>query len=220
MADHAERLQRLLEPERLYRAAGDLSVGAESLVALGIGWAPGDELARLGLHGLAGALSFPMRDADERVIGIRLRLASGRKLAVPGSKNGLFIATRLIDYIDRLLVSEGESDCAALLDLGFTAVGRPGCTSCARQLARLVHRVQPNAVIIVADNDAQGIRGANDLGRRLRINCADVRIIQPPEHLKDARDWKRAGATRDAIETSIAAACPVAISVRRSAGGR
>jgi hypothetical protein len=220
IADQAERLQCRLEPERLHRAAADLSVTAASLLALGIGWASRGELARLGLHGLDGALSFPMRDADERVIGIRLRLLSGRKLAVPGSKNGLFIATKLLESTERLLVSEGESDCAALLDLGFTAVGRPGCTSGAQQLARLVHRLRLNAVIIVADNDIQGLRGASDLGRMLRINCADVRIVQPPDGLKDARDWKRAGATRDVLEGAIAAASPISISVRRATGGR
>jgi hypothetical protein len=41
------------------------------------------------------AFAFPMRDSSGKVIGIRLRTMDGKKFAVKGSKQGLFLTTEM-----------------------------------------------------------------------------------------------------------------------------
>ena len=51
---------------------------------------------------------------------------------------------------------------------------------------------------------------------------AAVRIIAPPAGIKDAREWKRNGATAADVQAAIEAA-PIRklrVSIRRKAGGR
>ena len=125
--------------------AEQLGLSVEGLVRLGIGWSVEHR-----------AWSFPMRDAGKKVRGIRLRSWAGRKLAVRGSRDGLFIPSDLV-FSDRLLIAEGVTDTAALLDLGFAAAGRPSCSDGVRLLVRLVKRAKPKEVVIVADGDANGV---------------------------------------------------------------
>ena len=80
-----------------------------------------------------------MRNGAGEVVGVRLRKSDGKKLSIKGSKEGLFIPTGL-KPCDRLLIGEGPTDTAALLDLGFEAVGRPSCTGGGRLLPELVRR--------------------------------------------------------------------------------
>lgn len=71
------------------------------------------------------AWTFPVSDAAGVLTGIRLRLADGRKLSVRGGPEGLFVPADL-GQPERLLIAEGPTDTASLLDLGLAAVGRPG----------------------------------------------------------------------------------------------
>jgi hypothetical protein len=147
-----------------------------------------------------------MTDVGGRVLGIRLRLENGRKFAVTGGREGLFIPTGLPDSPTTLFVAEGATDCAALLDLGLSAVGRSSCTGGTRLLVELVARRRPGRVVIVADADEPGQRGADALACVLCAYVRDVRIITPPAGVKDARAWKLDGATAadvlDAVEAS------------------
>ena len=145
-----------------------------------------------------------MSDASGRIIGIRLRLPSGRKLAVKGGKEGLFIPEGL-DGAHRLLICEGATDTAALLDLGFSAVGRPSCTGGIRHLADLVRRLAAAEVVIVADADPPGQAGARRLAGALVAYCPAVKVITPPPGSKDARAWKQAGATTADVQSLIGA---------------
>lgn len=181
------------EPAALKALADALGLTVESLKRLGIGWA-----------GDFGAWAFPMRDAGGAIVGIRLRFPAGRKLAVKGSHNGLFIPDGLTG--DLLCIAEGESDCGALLDLGFAAVGRPGCGNGAGLLVDLVKRRKPRQAIIVADADAPGQRGAEALASVLVLYVPDVRMIMPPAPHKDIRAWKMAGATLEQVRNLIDAA--------------
>jgi hypothetical protein len=92
--------------------------------------------------GRAGMLlfTFPMKDSNGRIVGIRLRLPSGRKLAIKDGKEGLFYPGDLQPG-GRLLAAEGPTDTAALLDLGFSAVGRPSCNGGIRHVLQLVRRL-------------------------------------------------------------------------------
>jgi hypothetical protein len=182
----AEDYRTAVNPARLRRLARELGVSVDSLERLGIGWAYD-----------SGAWSFPMRDAGGRIVGIRLRLPNGKKFGVTGGREGLFVAAGLPDQPDLLLICEGPTDTAALLDLGFIAVGRPSCCGGNGHLIELIRRLRPERICIVADGDEPGQRGARILASALAARQRPVRIITPPVEVKDARAWKWAGLSRE-----------------------
>lgn len=192
----ADEYRRAVDDLELAQLAYGLGLTVGSLRRLGIGWSTRHR-----------AWSFPMSDADGAVRGIRLRYVDGRKLAVRGGREGLFIPHDL-GPIYKLLIAEGPTDTAALLDLGFTAVGRPCCTGGVGLLADLVRRRREREVVIVSDADAPGRRGADNLASVLVAYCTTVRIIEPPDGVKDARAWKRNGATAADVSALIDRAEP------------
>lgn len=103
-------------------------------------------------------------------------------------------------------MTEGPTDCAALLDLGFSAVGRPSCTGGVRHLVDLARALRPSEVAIIADGDAPGQRGAASLAAVLVAYCPAVRVATPPAGIKDARQWKQRGATAAGVAAVIDAA--------------
>jgi hypothetical protein len=193
----AGRYRRAVSPRRLNDLAASLDLSAESLTALGIGWSAAH-----------GAWSLPMSDpATGIVVGIRLRKPNGTKFAVRGGKDGLFLPVTGQVAGEPLLVTEGPTDTAALLDLGFLNVaGRPSCSGGVRHLVSLVRTRRTAEVVIVADADEPGRRGAAHLASILRVYCPVVRVIEPPPGVKDVRAWKQAGATRADVERLIEAA--------------
>src|SRR5262249_11266226 len=87
-----EEYRAAVDTRRLQRLAGSLGLTVDSLVQLGIGWATPEDLAAAGTKcRSSGAWSFPMSDQTGKVVGIRLRGGDGRKFAVTGSRQGLFI---------------------------------------------------------------------------------------------------------------------------------
>jgi hypothetical protein len=169
-----------------------LGVSTDSLHRLRVGWSAGHR-----------ASTWPMVDASGAVRGIRLRAADGRKWSVRGGREGLFIPVN-VPIGDVLVICEGATDCAALLDLHFDVVGRPSCDGGVRLLIDLVCTWQPNDVVIIADSDAPGQRGARSLAARLVGYVPAVRLVIPRS--KDAREWVCSGADRldvlDAIESA------------------
>jgi hypothetical protein len=184
-------------PMAVARLAKSLGVSVPSLNRLDIGW--------LAKH---RAWAFPMRSAAGDVLGIRLRLPGGKKLSIKGGKEGLFLPSLATDHspLTTLLIAEGPTDTAALLDLGFDAVGRPSCTGGVKLLVELVRNLKPSGVVIVADADPPGQRGAEALAAVLVAYSQAVRIIAPPSGIKDAREWKRSGATAADVQAVIDAA--------------
>lgn len=187
--------------DRLAAHAADLGVSIWSLRRLGIAWAAPHR-----------AWAFPMRNPDGTVCGIRLRAESGKKWAVTGSHQGLFIPDKgqIGDQVDQVLVCEGPTDTAAMLDLGFVAIGRPSCSGSVEALAGLLRR---RNVVIVSDRDEGKLRpdgtvffpgqeGSDRLAAALVGGCLSVRIIRPLRG-KDAREWVRSGATTDVVRTVI-----------------
>ncbi|MCC6127395.1 MAG: hypothetical protein IT426_20750 [Pirellulales bacterium] len=190
----ADQFRQAVKPQALEKLASALGLSVESLQRLGAGWSA--------KH---GAWTFPMRDAGGKVLGIRLRLPDGRKFSVKGGHEGLFLPDG-IDAHDSLLIAEGPTDTAALLDLGFAAVGRSCCTGGVKLLIDLVRRLNPSGMVIVADADAPGQRGAESLAAILVAYSASVKVIAPPPGAKDAREWKRRGATHTNVQAAIDAA--------------
>ena len=209
LAAMAERWRLPADSPRLARLAGALGLSPLSLHRLHTGWSPDRR-----------AWSFPMSDPSGKVLGIRLRYPGGRKLSVKGGREGLFIPEGLPEG-GRLLVCEGPTDTAALLDLGFAAVGRPSCTGGVHHVVDLVRRLAVPDMVIVADADAPGQRGAENLASVLVAYSPAVRVITPPAGCKDARDWKRRGATAGDVQAHIDTAPVRRLAVHvRKAGGR
>jgi len=181
--------QEAVDPPSLNRLARVLGVTANSLRRLDIGWS-------------GRAWTFPMRNAAGIVTGVRLRFPDGTKMAVKGGKEGLFVP-RGLGAGARLLIAEGPTDTAALLDLGFDAIGRPSCTGGTRVIVRWVQQHLPTSIVICGDADGAGIRGASSLASALSVYCRSVCIITPPHPHKDAREWLAAGATPGEVIAAV-----------------
>ena len=176
---------RALEPGRLRAFSEGLGVSAESLRLLGVGWT-------------GQCWSFPMYDDRARTKGIRLRRPDGFKYAVRGSSQGLFMAASQAPPRE-LWVTEGPTDAAALLSIGLPVIGRPSCMGCEATLSKLLTRAQCENVVVVADADGPGRRGARDLALVLAGSIGRVTVIEPPGGVGDAREAIRRGADINAF---------------------
>jgi len=193
-----------VDHERLAEFANALGLSADSLTRLEVGWSSDSK-----------AWAFPMR-RGQQIVGIRLRSWAGHKWSVTGGREGLFIPYGLT-YAEMLLIAEGPTDTAALLEMGFEAVGRPSCAGGVVLLVDLVRSRRVKQVVIVSDVDEHGAgqRGAETLAVALVPYCASIRVISPPGGIKDVRDWKRTGAGHDDI-MAVVEATPVRRLVIRS----
>ena len=193
----AKQYTAAIRPDELATLARQLGVSKQSLERLEVGRC----------H---NAFTFPMKSDSGKIIGIRLRSLNGHKLALKGSRQGLFVPMGLPKG-GPLLICEGPTDTAAALDLGFSAVGRPSCNGGGRLLTRYA---RGRDVVIVADGDLPGRRGAGTLSAMLLPFCNSVRVICPPENIKDLRAWKRSGATHEDILDLVAETSAYRPSVR------
>jgi len=73
-------------------------------------------------------------------------------------------------------------------------------------LVELVQQRRPTEVVVVADSDASGQRGAERLASVLVAYVPAVRVIIPPAPHTDARSWVQAGATAADVLRAIEAA--------------
>lgn len=150
------------------------------LIALGVGW--------------NNCYTFPMRSNNNKIIGIQRRFEtkelSGLKLSMESSKLGLFVPQNVKwkDY-DTIFITEGLSDLATLLDLGFMGIGRPNANACIDMTAHwLIKRIfWFDAFIVIADADEAGIRGARELTKKCN-EFSDAQWILPQQG-KDLREW-------------------------------
>ncbi|MBI5865343.1 MAG: hypothetical protein HZB38_12705 [Planctomycetes bacterium] len=206
----AAEYRSAVNPFDLIRLAAALGVSRDPLGRLGIGWD-------------GTAWTFPMRDAEGTIVGIRRRFPDGRKLSLTGGREGVFVpAKAAVDAAivgqrcPTLLIAEGPTDCAALVTLGFPAIGRPSCTggvAIVRELAR------GRDAVIVADADPPGQRGAMTLARLLALVCPTVRVFAPPAGIKDARAWLCAGATAADVQSVIDQSEPIKLGIETRAAG-
>ena len=143
-----------------------------------------------------------MSDGSGLPIGIQFRSWDGRKSCVRGSRLGLFIPKDIV-FKQEIVVTEGASDCAALLDLGFAVVGRPSCGAGIEHVIRLVQKYRIRSAVIAADSDMPGLDGAYQLASRIAPFVSVARVFSPPPGVKDVRAWTQRGATRGDIENAM-----------------
>jgi hypothetical protein len=140
--------------------------------------------------------AFPMRDHLRFMIGIRLRDDNGKKFAVKGSKQGLFIPQST--PLPTMFVTEGPTDCAALLSMDLYAIGKPAAMAHPDEIVKFIHRWRISKVIVIADNDRAGLAGAKKLVDVCPVPCCE--LVLPA---KDARDFYRSGGTKQMIENLL-----------------
>lgn len=178
-----QRWMRQTDPHHLDGFAMSLGVDTTSLTAIGCAW-----------NGRAWA--FPMKDANGKMIGIRLRSESGDKWAVRGSHQGLFFSGEQAGQT--LFIVEGPTDCAAGLTLGLNTLGRPACIGQEAMILAYVRRVRASRVVIVSDNDEPGLNGATKLQAMLPVmSCLWI----PPA--KDIRQFVSLGGDRETLDASL-----------------
>jgi hypothetical protein len=173
--------------------AARIGVGSDALDRLRVGW-----------NAAVGAWTFPMRDGRGRIVGIQQRFkATDDKRVVRGLRSGVFEPFQVDVRGSELVVCEGASDVAAALSVGLEAIGRFSCSGTIEETVDRIRRHQPGRVIVVPDNDEPGLRGAEQLIRRLD-GIARVELRRPPHGIKDLRAWTQAGATAGDITKGAA----------------
>jgi len=141
---------------------------------------------------------FPMCNAEGRVCGIRLRDMSGKKWAVKGSKQGIFLGLSCNTNYQYALIVEGPTDSAAALSMGFRVIGRPSCLGAIQTINDTckVHGVR--SAVIVADLDDAGLEGATILAEGINIPTA---IMMCPA--KDLRAFYNNGGNAKTLDAIV-----------------
>lgn len=195
-----ERSPRIIDLQWLaeaYRKAATNALIVTLAKSLGVTF---EALRRLNVGWDGEAYTWPMYDAACHIVGIRRRLPDGKKLSVKGGHEGLFVPHDL-NGESPIWICEGPTDTSALLGLGLPAIGRPSCTGGVKYIVELC---AGRRVVIVADADTPGLRGA----RELRAKLVDAVVIVPPDGSKDIREFVRnTNATRETIEALIPKSC-------------
>lgn len=204
--DALERRYRAdVNPDALRRLAATLGLLPTTLGDYGIGW---DHGARL--------WTFPMCDADHRLVGFRTRSWHGGKWCLPGSRNGLFIPDGAEGFLDarpgwRVHWPEGPTSAGALWELGHLAIGRANNNGKVDLVCAFARRFPGRHHVVWGDNDRAervdpatgkvvvmrpGREGADKVAAALVALGPDVvrsvRVVIPSGH-KDVRDWKNNG---------------------------
>jgi len=185
----ASKMMAACDDDRALGFSQNLGVSRAALRMLRVGWSANSD-----------AFSFPMYRAGQRVIGIRLRSVTGKKWAIKGSKQGLFMPISWPAPKKGILICEGPTDTAAMLTLGFNAIGRPSAMG---NHALVEEAVAGNSVCVISDSDEVGLSSAQKLADHLIRSgaCKKVGILVPPT--KDAREWVKSGATKQQVSNAI-----------------
>lgn len=166
--------------------ASMLGVSCASLRAYGWAWAEPHN-----------AWAVPMLDGYGNPIGVRLRAEDGRKRAIPGSRQGLFMPDRF-ENVNRVWITEGATDPCAAHTLGLFSIGRPSCSGGVEQLKVAIRKLGCREAVLVSDADDPGINGAQRLANELRVPSV---IICPPA--KDLREFENIGGTREMLDSLV-----------------
>ena len=163
-------------------------------------------LDRIGAARARNAWVFPMRNGAGQIVGIRFRGDDGGKWALRGSAEGLFFDATAPD--DRTaIICEGPTDTAAVMTLGYYAVGRPSCRGAVQHTKDLLKRQHIKRAVIVSDNDEidphTGRRPGQSGAAALAAQLSGIltKIITPPA--KDIRQAVAGGLSRTAFETLL-----------------
>jgi 5S rRNA maturation endonuclease (ribonuclease M5) len=119
-----------------------------------------------------------------------------------GTRRVLYHLPQLKDA-DQVLVVEGEKDVHSAERLGFTATCN--AEGAGKWRPDFADTLAGKSVVVVPDNDEPGRKHTADVVRSLRGKACEVRVVSVPTG-KDLTDWIAAGATKETIDSAIAAA--------------
>ncbi len=152
------------------------------------------------------AYTFPVRNSDDGIVGIQRRFPDGSKKWVKGSLNGIFIPRLDWTNLETLFICEGASDTATALDMGLSAIGRASCQTGKDHIIKFCAKRKPQRIVIIADNDEAGVKGAKLLGREIchgyklfTIPMPELKVVTPPANLSDLREWRYYGLTPERL---------------------
>lgn len=110
--------------------------------------------------------------------------------AVSGLSSRIY-NTPVLTTARRVIITEGELDCATFLEVGMQAVGVPGASSWKKEWNRIFRN---RIVTVFCDGDEAGRK----LGSKLANELWDAKIIEAPEgedanscYLKYGSEWLR-----------------------------
>ena len=175
---------KAIDASKLAALSAQLGLKQASLKALGVGYFPEKEI-----------WTFPMYSAQDSICGFKTRLPDNSKRSVYGSRSGIFIPNCLPATIDRLFIVEGPTDCAAMVEVGHSAIGRPSNRGSLALTEQFIRERKIESVSIIRDNDDAGLGGAKQLAEHLCLFC-EVNIALPPKGSKDAREALKNGAVK------------------------
>lgn len=176
-----------------------------------------ETLELFGVECTPEAYHIPERDARGNTIGTSRRFDDGRKGFIKGGKRGLTMLWPMDANAGKtrsapILVVEGFSDAVTGTERGFTTIGRPSATGGASHLKRVCRK---RHVVIVAEHDESGAgkNGAEAIAQAIAKDAESVRILYPPEGVKDLREWcgGQYGADREELLAAIEGAQAVGL---------
>ena len=195
-SEEAQRVFRdKLSTSTRNKLSAALGVSVQSLEALCVGFT--DERRP--------AFTLPMRNADGEIVGFRQRFLSDMhaKRCIAGGHLGLFIPQGVTPG-NCELICEGESDTAAALTHGLTAIGVPGAGEGADEAGRFFAKSAVSCPCIVADSDDVGLAGAEKLKDALLMHGVPCKLLSPPGAVKDLREWFADGVSGPELRATIA----------------
>jgi hypothetical protein len=199
-----KQYQSQLTEAALAKLANTLGLSTTSLRLLSVGWSAKHK-----------AWTFPMRDARLQLWALDYAARMGLSYASKGSKEGLFIP-------DTTFANSQRSELAfAKVQLTLPrcsiwfpelVIGRPSCLGGVKLIVELCRARRFSEIVIFADNDLPGQRGAQKLARELSLYVPNCELL--PRLSKDMRDWKKHGANRADVERAIAEAAIISLAIR------
>ncbi len=175
------------------KLSSPFEVRALTLISMGTGW-DGE------------AYTFPVRNANDEIIGITRRWPDGTKGMVKGSQTGIFIPRINWPTVKRdwtLFICEGASDTATAIDMGLKAIGRLSCQTGGGHIIEFCRKYYPTQAVIIADNDSPGITGATLLQNALEDEATRTLVYVPENNDKDLREYMQNGGTREKFLQSV-----------------
>jgi len=159
----------------------DVNISIKTLRQMQIGWD-------------GAAFTMPVFNSNNEIVGIQRRFPNGSKRMVKGSAVGVFIPPLDWTNLNTLYICEGFTDTATALDMGLRAIGRLSCQTGKDHIIKFCIKKKPSQIVIIADNDEVGEKGALTLGREISQGyklfatpCPDITVIVP--EAKDLRQW-------------------------------
>lgn len=199
---------RNVQPNKVDELARAWGVTHEAIQWLGIGW-----------NGAKSAWIFREFDDQGQIVGLTCRAAesNGRpksgqrsKYAITGSTRGLTYAPDpewgvVPKYIDHPIpIPEGPSDVLAALSINMYAIGRPSATGTTDSNAWLQKLVKGRDIALCMEYDkGAGMVSVLDHAKRLFKHCNSIRFLEPPEGVKDIREWIRVDSAVDEIDFQL-----------------